>query len=126
MTALIFEHVVGASVEARDPSTGAWRPATIERHEPYQGRPGYRVAYSDATEQWHCHSGWQPEHCVRVPESHAARERMWDRMTQHSRLQTGIQAPCTIPFGPMRISCEECGAKRGDACVNNRKKGRAS
>ena len=37
------------------------RKARIERLEPYRGQPGYYVRYLDATEQWHCHCGWQSE-----------------------------------------------------------------
>ncbi len=56
----------GEHVEALD-GTRRWVPARILRREPYQGRPGYYVAYTDAVEMWHCHGGWQPEQCIRQP-----------------------------------------------------------
>lgn len=49
-------------------------PAIILRVEPYRHprgghvTRGYRVAYPDATEQWHCHEGWKPEAVLRGTE----------------------------------------------------------
>lgn len=59
------QYAAGETVEALDPHTRAWRPARVQRHEPYLGSPGYRVHYTDATEQWHCHGGWLMESALR-------------------------------------------------------------
>lgn len=63
MSDIQHKHDVGADVEVRNMSPGGkvWNRAIVRAHEPYLGRPGYYVAYPDATEQWECHGGWVPE-----------------------------------------------------------------
>lgn len=60
-----FAFAIDEHVEALDPSQHVYRPARISELAPYQGRPGYYVSYLDATREWHCHGGWQPEQCLR-------------------------------------------------------------
>jgi len=67
-TGMNIEHrfPVGAPVEVRPYlSFQPWKRATVQRHEPYRGRPGYYVSYTDAKEQWDCHGGWVAEYMVR-------------------------------------------------------------
>ena len=66
MTNIRHEYALGETVYA-PPEThgGSPRRAVVTSQEPYRGRPGYRVRYTEATEQWHSHSGWQPEACLR-------------------------------------------------------------
>lgn len=62
-TTIEHKYPIGALVMAGGPYTNdPVRPARVTAHEPYRGRAGYYVAYLDATEQWHCHSGWKREH----------------------------------------------------------------
>lgn len=64
---IVHAFAVGDEVECHHgPYSEQWLPAKVLRLEPYRGRPGYYCHYHGATEPWHCHSGWQPENCVRA------------------------------------------------------------
>lgn len=61
-----FAYEVNAKVEVLQPVGGRWEPATVIRHEPYLGQPGYRVQYDNARPIWDCHGGWTFEACMRA------------------------------------------------------------
>jgi hypothetical protein len=73
----------GATVEARDPSTGEWRPGILMQHEPYNHRrgqvsDGWYVNWTDLPkpnprDPYYAPSrgGWQPVNCIRFPEASA-------------------------------------------------------
>lgn len=72
---VVHAFAVGAAIEVQPYSPHKpWRRARVERLEPYRGRPGYYVRYTDAKEQWESHGGWQPESCCHVDAGRAALE----------------------------------------------------
>lgn len=63
---ITFSYKLGDKIECRDPTSGSWRPAWVERLAPYRGRPGYYIQWEPLPKNsWESSGGWTYEACMR-------------------------------------------------------------
>jgi hypothetical protein len=59
---------VNQQIQARDPSSNAWRNAVVSKLAPYRGKPGYYINWDfpQPRKEWESSGGWTCEPMMRT------------------------------------------------------------